>query len=84
MEWAATFTANFYEDGEFEATFGEVIEVAHDYDPYQGPYEVIPKAWEDQTLATKDKTMTDDVLVFEVPYSEVSNQYGETVSIATL
>ena len=84
-EWAATFKAVFTEEvGQFCATFGEVIQVDHDYDPYLGPYVVIPKAWEDQILATKDKNMTDDVTVKEVPYDEVTNVYGTTVSIATI
>lgn len=92
-EWAATFRAKFTEDENLKATFiddatmqadfGDVIEVTHDYDPYEGPYIVIPKAWQDQILATKDKDMTDDVTVTEVPYTEISNLYGTTVSIAT-
>lgn len=84
MEWAATFTACFFEDSEFEACFGEVIEVDHHYDPYEGDYIVTPKAWIEQVLETKDKTMTDDVTVLEVPYTEVSNLHGTTVNIATL
>ena len=51
--------------------------------PFAGPYIVIPKAWQDQMLETKNKSMTDDVTVTEVPYVEVSNIYGTTVSIAT-
>lgn len=83
-EWAATFRATFSEEQEqMCACFGEVVEVDHDYDPYLGPYTVIPKAWVDQVLLTKDKNMTDDVTVTEVPYTEVSNIYGTTVSIAT-
>ena len=50
---------------------------------YEGPYRVIPKAWRDQILATKQKLMTDDVTVEEVPYSEVSNPDGTTCIIAT-
>lgn len=50
---------------------------------YDGPYEVTPKAWEAQTLATKDKLMADDVTVFKVPYYETSNIFdGLTVFIA--
>ena len=84
MEWAATFTACFFEDGEFEACFGEVIEVDHHFDPYAGPYIVTPLAWQEQILATKNKTMTDDVTVLEVPYTEVANPYGTTATIATV
>ena len=73
----------FSEDEEFVLDFGEVFEIDHDYDPYLGPYEVTPKAWEDQILATNGKNMTDDVTVFEVPYAEVSNPYGDTVTIAS-
>lgn len=50
--------------------------------PYEGPYQVTPKTHE-QTLFTRDMTMEDDVTVFEIPYSSVSNpQGGETVNIA--
>ena len=73
----------FEEDEEFVLDFGEVFEIDHDYDPYLGPYEVIPKAWEDQILAKNGKNMTDDVTVFEVPYDEVSNPTGTTVVIAS-
>lgn len=78
-----TWDAQFCDDGTFCACFGEVVEVSHDYDPFPGPYVVTPLAWTDQTLATKDKNMTDDVTVLEVPYTEVSNEHGTTVSIAT-
>lgn len=71
------------EDIEFDLDFEEVQIIHTDYDPYMGPYEVIPKAWEDQILATNGKNMTDDVTVFEVPYDEVTNPTGTTVVIAS-
>ena len=78
------FVLDFHEeDAEFVLDFGEVFEIDHDYDPYLGPYEVIPKAWEDQVLATNGKNMTDDVTVYEVPYDEVTNPTGTTVVIAS-
>ena len=78
------FELIFEEDTkEFCMEFGEIQIIHTDYDPYLGPYEVIPKAWRDQVLPTKDKNMTDDVIVFEVPYAEVSNPEGTTVIIAT-
>lgn len=50
---------------------------------YGGPYEVTPKAWEEQILQTEGKLMADDVTVFRVPYYETSNLYnGLTVFIA--
>ena len=49
---------------------------------YEGPYEVTPKVGE-QGFETKYKTMTNDLTVLAVPYSEVSNpQGGTTVNIA--
>ncbi len=49
---------------------------------YEGEYIVIPEVVS-QTLETKDKRMTDDVLVREIPYYETSNpQNGLTVFIA--
>ena len=50
---------------------------------YGGPYEVTPKAWEEQVLETEGKLMADDVTVFKVPYYETSNIFdGLTVFIA--
>lgn len=49
---------------------------------YDGPYRAIPKPTE-QVLATKNKSMRDNVTVEEIPYSEVTNPSGgKTVNIA--
>lgn len=48
---------------------------------YDGPYTVIPKAFQNQTLETENLMMTSDVLVTEIPYSEVSNISGLTITI---
>lgn len=51
---------------------------------YHGSYEVIPKLV-DQTLPTKDKSMTEDVVVKEVPVARVSNPSGgKTCTICAL
>lgn len=42
---------------------------------YTGSYTVKPLVSK-QTLATKDKVMSDNVTVLEIPYSEVSNNEG--------
>lgn len=49
-------------------------------DYYDGEYEVIPKA-EEQSLATKGKTMRKDVTVAEIPFHEFSNNFGTTAVI---
>ena len=49
-------------------------------DKYQGPYYVIPEV-EPQLLETKNKLMSDDVTVWAIPYTEVSNPEGTTVII---
>ena len=49
---------------------------------YDGEYEVRPKPFLDQVLETKNKSMLDNVTVFEIPYSEVENPGGgKTVNI---
>lgn len=51
--------------------------------PYEGAYEVTPRAHDPVILSTRSKTMTDDVTVLKVPYYETSNIYdGKTVFIA--
>lgn len=47
---------------------------------YKGPYSVTPKTTE-IVLETKNKSMRDDVTVFQVPYAEVPNTDGTTVVI---
>lgn len=50
---------------------------------YEGPYEITPKAWDNQILETEGLLMTDDVTVFKVPYYETVNLFdGKTVYIA--
>ena len=49
---------------------------------YDGEYIVTPKPFEEQVLATKNKSLVDDVTVLEIPYSEVTNpEGGKTVNI---
>ena len=48
---------------------------------YEGPYDVIPKV-DAQQLPTKNKLMNSNVTVWGIPYEEVSNLYGTTVTIA--
>lgn len=41
--------------------------------PYDGPYAVTPATYREQVLATKNKSMRDDVTVGKIPVYEVSN-----------
>lgn len=59
---------------------GEVYQI--DRDPYTGEYVVTPQTYE-QYLYTRGLVMQDDVTVLEIPYAEVANIYGTTVTIAS-
>lgn len=66
---------------ELDADLGKVYEVkSGEY--FEGPYEVTPAVYE-QSLPTARKLMREDVTVFEIPYAEVSNIHGTTVTIAS-
>lgn len=52
-----------------------------DVDEYEGMYHVIPKAYEDQVLPTKNKVLYSDVTVAEIPTYETSNESGLTFII---
>ena len=69
------------DDGEaYEVDLDTVIKVEYiTGDMYDGPYEVTPTL-ETQMLATRNKTMRDDVTVFEIPYAEVGNTAGGTTA----
>lgn len=63
-------------------TVGNAI-IVHGGEHYEGPYEVIPKAFNETVLETKDLLMDDDVTVLKIPYYETSNlSGGYTVYIA--
>lgn len=51
------------------------VTVATDIAPYIGDYEVTPKVTA-QTLDTENKCMTEDLIIKEIPYFEVSNLTG--------
>lgn len=50
-------------------------------DPYNGEYIIYPKVDMEQQLKTKNKSMSDNVTVMEIPVSEVSNESGTTFII---
>ena len=64
----------------FNTNFGEVFFIKTD-DVYEGDYNVTPRVYQ-QTLATKDKLMLDNVTVEIIPLSKVINfSNGYTVTI---
>lgn len=68
------------------SSFNFVLDSKYDAPPvdyYEGDYEVTPKADKEQILATQHKFMIEDVTVKKVPYFQTSNEYGETVYIAS-
>lgn len=60
---------------------GTIKEGAAPGGTYAGPYDVIPQV-DPQQLETYGKVMRDNVTVWGIPYTEVSNEYGTTVTIA--
>lgn len=51
------------------------------YPNYDGEYIITPKV-EEQVLETKNKITRENIEVKEIPYSETSNEYGYTITIA--
>ena len=49
----------------------EVIELPE----YEGEYTITPSI-EEQTMETKNKTMSEDVTILAIPYAEVTNNTG--------
>lgn len=58
----------------------ESIKSDEEAEEYTGTYEVTPKAYTSQTLETADKKMTNDVVISEVPFFNVSNSSGGLTS----
>lgn len=76
------YSFDFDFENEIDFEFTECMNVIQG-ETYEGPYEVIPMAWNKQILETNNKVMNGDVTVHEVPYDETSNIYGTTVVIAS-
>lgn len=53
------------------------------YEPYRGDYEVCSVCDCDQVIETKNKLMLDNMVINKIPYAEVQNESGLTVSIAS-
>ena len=50
---------------------------------YEGDYDVIPLAFQETVLKTKNKKLVDNIVVKEIPYYETTNlSGGNTVYIA--
>lgn len=62
----ADFKVKFGETPNFKAQMGEVQMVTVGKPPYEGAYEVTPTT-ERQMLSTKDKTMTEDIVINPIP-----------------
>ncbi len=74
------FKVRFAEDKPFHVCFGQGIAFAN-YPEYDGEYELTPEVTP-QTLSTRDTYLTQDILLREIPYYEVSNdQNGVTAVI---
>lgn len=73
VDQTSSFEANFTSRGSTTFSTDFVMNEVPPY--YDGEYEVIPKRTE-QTLYTTNKTMSHDVTIKEIPYSETSNMAG--------
>lgn len=56
-----------------------LVPVYKDIPEYEGVYDVTPKVVE-QTLATKNKVLRDDVTIQSIPFFNVSNTSGGTTA----
>lgn len=72
---------NITEQLDVELEIGTIIRVGGDFPDYEGEYEITPKITE-QVLETKNKSLLDNITVFQIPYASVSNPSGgNTVTI---
>lgn len=65
------------------AGFGTVVVNHTEGERYTGNYEITPKVDETQTLQTRNKVMSDDVTIFQIPFFQTSNLYGDTIYIGS-
>ena len=73
------FTLGFAGENSFNISFSEAF-TPTGVIPYAGEYEAIPKVTE-QSLPTKDRYLSRDVLIKPIPYYEVENTERGTTAI---
>lgn len=61
--------------------FATIVPSTITYPNYDGEYIITPRV-EEQILETKNKITRENIEVKEIPYSETSNEYGYTITIA--
>ena len=65
---------------DIELEIGTIISQG-EFPEYEGDYKITPKVTE-QVLETKNKSLLDNITVFQIPYASVSNPSGgNTVTI---
>lgn len=77
IERGRIFAPKFTEGSrEFAPHFGAQYGVASEVPIYDGIYRVRPDTEAEQTLATAQKQLLDDIVVEKIPFFEVSNNSG--------
>lgn len=71
-----TYTANFDNNENFHADFGEVTSILPD--PYDGEYEITPSQ-EQQVLETANKSMARNVVINPIPSNYGLVEWNGTV-----
>lgn len=57
------------------------VQAGKSYPEYEGKYEIAPSTGT-QVLPTRNRIMTEDIMIKEIPYQEVTNKSGgQTVTI---
>jgi hypothetical protein len=73
IDESCIFTSLFESDEAFDSTFDQYVSGTNEY--YNGSYDITPLITA-QTMAVKEKTMRDDVLIRMIPTREVLNAAG--------
>lgn len=77
-----TIDASISGGGALEAALDTAIAIREmDYPEYSGSYSVTPHPHDAQTLATKERTLMQDVTVAVIPTHSAPNNYGTTFTI---
>lgn len=71
------------QDESIEMTLDVAIVEGTGGEPYEGEYIITPLPYQETILQTKDKILSEDIRVLEIPYFETSNVSGLTIYIGS-
>lgn len=76
MEKRCTLSGKLSCNGGLVGKLSVAVRKEYEHETYTGSYEVVPDVLQAQVLPTANKTLSEDIVIKEIPYRETGNIAG--------